>query len=105
MYTPIHEIPLVTKDMKKGTRVSCVKTHIRFFCRPARLCRSNNVVCLLQSLVLTRLLTMIQLIWKTTTGTDVHCTTTVRPVDQLLNLYFYFSFLTSLTAKSNSWNV
>jgi len=47
MYTPIHEIPLVTKDIKKGTRVSCVKTHIRFFCRPARLCRSNNVVCLL----------------------------------------------------------
>lgn len=83
MYTPIHEIPLVTKDMKKGTRVSCVKTHIRFFCRPARLCRSNNVVCLLQSLMLTRLLAMIQLIWKTTTGTDVRCTTyyCMCPVD------------------------
>lgn len=47
VYICIHEIPLGTKDIKKGTRVSCVKTHIRFFCRPARLCRSNNVVCLL----------------------------------------------------------
>lgn len=75
MYT--RNFPFGTKDIKKGTRVSCVKTHIRFFCRPARLCRSNNVFCLLSFSRVDKIISYDTINLEDDNRYIVHCKTTV----------------------------